>query len=266
VDASGYPCAVLRYRVANRTELPVAVSVCGTMPNDVGHGLDMVHTGNHNVFRQGKELQGIWMSSEEVPAASEFWGTMALATKSREEVTYRTAWLQDRRWGEAYLDFWDDLSADGRLTEREGVDEPYPVASLCVSFDLAPGESREITFILAWHYPNRQTWTPSGDGACACEGSACGDTIGNHYATRFADAWHAAEELARNLEDLEARTLCFVNAFLSSDLPLAIKEAALYNLSTLRTQTCFRTADGRFYAWEGTCDGRGCCHGSCTHV
>jgi uncharacterized protein (DUF608 family) len=43
-------------------------------------------------------------------------------------------------------------------------------------------------------------------------------------------------------------------------------EAALSNLSTLRTQTCFRTPDGRFYGWEGSCDGMGCCHGSCTHV
>ena len=45
-----------------------------------------------------------------------------------------------------------------------------------------------------------------------------------------------------------------------------MKEAALYNLSTLRTQTCFRTADGHFYGWEGCGDKSGCCHGSCTHV
>ncbi len=45
-----------------------------------------------------------------------------------------------------------------------------------------------------------------------------------------------------------------------------VKEAALFNLSTLRTQTCFRTEDGRFYAWEGCGDKEGCCWGSCTHV
>lgn len=52
----------------------------------------------------------------------------------------------------------------------------------------------------------------------------------------------------------------------SSDLPAVVKEAALYNLSTLRSQTCFRTEDGRFYGWEGCCDTAGCCLGSCTHV
>ena len=36
----------------------------------------------------------------------------------------------------------------------------------------------------------------------------------------------------------------------------AVKEAALNNISTLRTQTCFRTADGRFFAFEGSSTAR----------
>ena len=58
----------------------------------------------------------------------------------------------------------------------------------------------------------------------------------------------------------------FVRSFCESELPPVVKEAALYNLSTLRSQTCFRTEDGRFYGWEGCNDQRGCCLGSCTHV
>ncbi len=49
-------------------------------------------------------------------------------------------------------------------------------------------------------------------------------------------------------------------------MPDVVKEASLYNVSTLRTQTCFRTEDGRFYGWEGCSDQIGCCLGSCTHV
>jgi uncharacterized protein (DUF608 family) len=92
------------------------------------------------------------------------------------------------------------------------------------------------------------------------------ERVGNQYATRFPDAWAAAEHAAARLRDLESRTLAFVRAFCQSDLPAEVKEAALFNLSTLRSQTCFRTEDGRFYGWEGCHDGRGCCHGSCTHV
>ncbi|MBZ0289946.1 MAG: glycoside hydrolase family 116 protein, partial [Anaerolineae bacterium] len=51
-----------------------------------------------------------------------------------------------------------------------------------------------------------------------------------------------------------------------SDLPRVVKEAALFNLSTLRSQTTFQTADGYIYGWEGCDDTAGCCFGSCTHV
>jgi hypothetical protein len=43
-------------------------------------------------------------------------------------------------------------------------------------------------------------------------------------------------------------------------------DAATSTLSTLRTNTCFRTADGEFHGFEGCNDHQGCCHGSCTHV
>jgi hypothetical protein len=45
-----------------------------------------------------------------------------------------------------------------------------------------------------------------------------------------------------------------------------VREAALFNVANLRSQTCFRTADGRFFGFEGCHDQEGCCEGSCTHV
>jgi len=38
------------------------------------------------------------------------------------------------------------------------------------------------------------------------------------------------------------------------------------NLSTLRSTTSFRTADGEFHGFEGVDDKLGCCFGNCTHV
>ena len=99
-------------------------------------------------------------------------------------------------------------------------------------------------------------------GACA-NGAP---TIGNYYTTHYADAWDVAARTAAALPELEQQTLRFVNAFCASDLPDVVKEAALYNLSTLRSQTCFRTPDGRFWGWEGCHDHHGSCYGSCTHV
>ena len=68
------------------------------------------------------------------------------------------------------------------------------------------------------------------------------------------------------LPGLEAKTVTFIKDFLSSDIPAVIRESALFNLSTLRTQTCFRTVDGYFFGFEGSHEYQGCSLGSCTHV
>ncbi len=48
-------------------------------------------------------------------------------------------------------------------------------------------------------------------------------------------------------------------------MPPVVVESAIANLTVLRSNTCFRTADGRFHGFEG-CKERGCCFGTCTHV
>ena len=267
-NASGGPVAVLRYVITNKTNKQVAISVCGSMPNFIGidgSGTtkdwkgDIVAAGgraNRNQFRKGKNIQGIFMSSEGVAQRAEQWGTIALSTAADANVTYRTGWA-GQAWGSSILDFWDDFSKDGKLEERPATGEDTPMASLAVEFELPRRGTKEVTFLLSWHFPNRQTWTPKGNEQ---------DRIGNYYATKYADGWDVAEKLAASIAEHEQATVTFVRSFCDSDLPDVVKEAALFNISTLRTQTCFRTEDGKFFGWEGTSNTSGCCHGSCTHV
>lgn len=267
-DASGIPVAVLRYVLENKTDKSVTASVCGSMPNFIGMDGsgstkdwkgDLVIVGgkaNHNEFREGRNVRGIFMRSEGVVPRAPQWGTMALTTTAKTGVSYRTAWIQ-QGWGSSLLDFWDDFSADGKLDERDAAKEDTPMSSLAVSVELPPHETKKITFLLTWHFPNRQTWTPQGNEQ---------DRIGNYYTTQYDDAWDVAEKFVPELAGLERKTVQFVRTFCQSDLPQVVKEAALFNISTLRTQTCFRTEDGRFYGYEGCSDRRGCCYGSCTHV
>jgi len=261
VPRSSIPAAVLRFVLTNRTARPVAASVCGSLENFIGSdGAKGKPSRNVNRARSTRALQGIAMSSKGVDPQAEQWGTLALATTAKRGVTRRTAWA-NVSWGDTLLDFWDDFSDDGKLEPRRAGGVDAPTASLAVSLTVPPRASRTVTFLLAWHFPNRQTWTPSqGEGCCAA------NTIGNYYTTQYRDAWDVAVKTAAALARLEADTLTFVRSFCDSDLPPEVKEAALYNLSTLRTQTVFRTPDGRFYGWEGCSNAGGCCHGSCTHV
>jgi len=267
-DASGIPVAILRYVLRNKTNQPLQVSVCGVMPNFVGMDGsgqtkdwkgDLVAAGgkaNRNQYREGKGARGIFMDSEGVAERAEQWGSMALTTTTQGDVTHRVAWIPGG-WGSSGLDFWDDFSADGKLDPREPLKEDTPMVSLAVSVELPPKQAVPVVFLLTWHFPNRMTWTRKGNDE---------DRIGNYYTTQYKDAWDVAEKVAPQVGVLEDRTLRFVRAFCESGLPEVVKEAALFNLSTLRSQTCFRTEDGRFYGFEGSSNRGGCCHGSCTHV
>ena len=268
-DASGLPVALLRYVISNPGPSDVRISICGSLPNFIGSdgaeshpGSDRGPRANRNQWRQTEQLRGVFMDSEGVEPTDPAWGTIALTTTAREMVSGREHWTPERHWGEALLDFWEDFSENGDLSPREGHEEDLPVASVAVGTEIPAGQSRRITFLLSWHFPNRMTWTPCGEEE-ECEGP---DRIGNYYTEQFEDAWEAAEHFAENRDEMETKTVPFVKAFAQSDLPQAVKEAALFNLSTLRTQTCFRTPDGHFYGWEGCCDRAGCCYGSCTHV
>jgi non-lysosomal glucosylceramidase len=139
------------------------------------------------------------------------------------------------------------------LAENTTIDIPNkPTASIANSDMLPPNSKKTVRFLITWYFPNRTAWSS--------------ETLKNYYSTKYINAWDVALKTAPDLDLLEDKTIEFVNAFCKSDLPEVVKEAALFNISTLRTETCFRLSDGNFFAWEGCNDKDGCCFGTCTHV
>jgi non-lysosomal glucosylceramidase len=262
-NASGLPIAVLTYQITNTGNKPLTVSVCGSMHNFIGRDGSKTNKSwkgelepqgaqkNRNQFRQGNGFQGIYLYSDGVDKADPAWGTVALTTAEPRGVSYRTSSVSNA-WENALLDFWDDFSDDGRLTEKAASADEDPMASLAVQKKIEPNKTETFTFFLTWHFPNRFAWSR--------------ERVGNFYTTQYTDAWAVADKAIPLIPALEQKTIAFVNALLQSDYPPEVKEAALFNLSTLRSQTVFRTEDGRLFGWEGVMDDIGSCHGSCTHV
>lgn len=252
IDNSSIPMAVIDFELTNTTNKDIPFSVSGTMQNFIGEdGTEGKAVGNKNSFSKDQGVSGIIFSSEGVDKNVDQWGEMALVTTSKGSVTYRTAWLPEK-WGSSILDFWDDLSMDGKLENRIDSISNKPMASLAVSEILPAGAKKTIRFLITWYFPNRTAWASK--------------PLENYYATKYSGAWDIAAKTAPQLTQLENKTVEFVSAFCKSDIPLEVKEAALFNVSTLRTQTCFRLSDGNFFAWEGCGDKVGCCFGTCTHV
>jgi non-lysosomal glucosylceramidase len=247
-DRSGFPAVVLRYVVANTGSGPLDVSICGTGVNPGLDGASPCQAG-----RSGPGLEGLEWTTTGGDRGTAGAGALVLAALAdASEVSRRTRWPR-LPWGDMWIDFRNMLLDGGRLDEPASGGADSPVASLAVRRTIPAGGASVFTFIWAWHYPNRLDWRG-------------GVRVGNRYTVRFREAWDALEQLAAGLPALERDTVRFVRSFCNSPLPAAVKEAALFNLSTLASPTCFRTEDGHFFGWEGCNDTGGCCEGSCTHV
>ncbi|MGQ9573833.1 MAG: GH116 family glycosyl hydrolase [Thermoguttaceae bacterium] len=117
------------------------------------------------------------------------------------------------------------------------------VGALEKRVSLAGGQEARISFVIAWHFPNRPEH-------------------GNYYARRFKDAAGVVAYIARNFDRLAGQTRLWHDTWYDSTLPHWLLDRLFSTVSTLATGTCQWWANGRFWAWEGV----GCCHGTCAHV
>lgn len=140
--------------------------------------------------------------------------------------------------------------APATVTKDKLATQPFGtslIGSLSRRLSLAPGQSREVTFLLVWHFANlKLPKLPSG----------------RHYATRFASALAAAEYVAAHFDSLAKQTRLWRDTWYDSTLPYWFLDRTFANTSILASSTSYRLADGRFWGWEGV----GCCAGTCGHV
>jgi non-lysosomal glucosylceramidase len=265
-DASGLPCAVLKYTVRNPTKHPLDVSIAFSLENPVISSKEdpsstLLNEGRVNEIHEFGSLTAVQFRNERLSNDDEDFGTFALGVIAEKpnQVTVVRGWPAGRWWNSVLL-FWDDFRADGKL----GPESPTigHIGAVCQKQTIAPASEAAYTFLLGWHYPNR---TPARCGWYAPAGLEH-SVIGNWYATRFANAWDALKYTAEHLPTLEERTDKFLRAMRDTTLPSFVKEAATSNISTLTRQTFFRTADGNFYGFEGCNDHLGSCPGNSTSV
>jgi uncharacterized protein (DUF608 family) len=266
---SGIPVAIIRYHVENISDKPVRISIIGSLMNAIGYnGHGQIggpgggwFGGNLNSFRRDGRLVGLMMTSSKYPEDDPAFGSMALTSWWEDETTHTPRWSR-AGWFDELQQFWDDFTEDGRLEPLP--EEPSPegrtdVGSFGLLKTLLPGESAPLTFAISWYFPVRvNEWNR--------EEAVRGKPLRNFYATIFQDAWHVAKYTFENLERLESETRKFHRALFESTLPPYVLDAVSSQASIIRTNTCFRTDDGKFHAFEGCSEEVGCCPMNCTHV
>jgi non-lysosomal glucosylceramidase len=274
VEFSGLPIMIIRALLTNTSADEVDASLMFSVEDLVGHRLRSSRQPSRPVAstRESGGARGYLLGDDALDVQDEEWGTLAAAVLD-EDGWVGPTW-DVGKWNQGLLAMWEGYLSDGVPPAEEidadsigmsgvsGRDQSI-AATMGADRTIAPGETASVRFLLAWHFPNRRAWTWGWGGPAGGSGT---DIVGNAYANLYDDAWGVIEQVQDRVDEFRDRTATFVSAFLRSDLDPAVKEAALFNLSTLRSQTFFRTADGRPFGWEGCLDDVGSCLGSCTHV
>jgi non-lysosomal glucosylceramidase len=255
---SSIPCAIFQWTFANPTRRAFDCTLFANLTNLVGHPET---GGGVNEYRDDGRIRGIAFANARHPADSPLAGTMSLATAHRS-VTWLNRWMRTG-WFDALTDFWRQAST-GRLDDSVRPEPAEPgrpdTSSLGLLFRLAPGASRTLPIVVAWHRPVQEMYwaTPSPEGRLP--------RWKTHMATLWPDAWAAAADTLANLARLERETRRYDETLRSTTVPPFVLESLSATSSILKSPTCLRLPGGELWAWEGCHDRSGCCPGSCTHV
>ncbi|HOM73134.1 MAG TPA: GH116 family glycosyl-hydrolase, partial [Armatimonadota bacterium] len=208
---SGLPAIIFRFSLHNPCNVLLKASIAAALQNAAGYdGLGDIHGtsfsgygGNRNEVIRDNGCTLIVMDNPDLPEYSPTAGTMVLGTLS-DDATALAAW-------DDLQAFWTDFASDGVLANIE-TSKPSPRgktfnSALAVPVELAPGETRQITFIYTWHFPNhyvnwKQDWLGVADKKSLF-------WIGNAYCGWFGNAREVVDYVIYNFDRLVDETLLF---------------------------------------------------------
>ena len=277
-ENSGLPVVFWNFTLTNRGGERAAGMLVAALQNGVGRapGTQVAglrnegYGGNRNRRAAWGKAAGVQMDRAGQKKNDPATGEMFLGAVNEKHVETTLAWT-DRAALRGSL--------EAGVLPRVKTPKPSPPgetqnAALGVPYDLAPGASRSVTFLYAWRFPNRVTHWGQKLIFPDNEELPRDAWVGNAYCERFGSVREVVEYTARRARVLTRDTRRYVDTFYNSSLPAPLIDAAGSQASTLRTEICFRTADGYFYGFEGghgastkkhDC-AEGCCPMTCTHV
>lgn len=203
-------------------------------------------------------------------------------TSDAPEASVDCLWFRGG-WFDPLTMVWRNVERGNVVSQGPANDDANPSrgGSIYSPLSLAAGESKTITIRFSWYAPNSSLRYGLGEddkaareaAAACCGGEGCAppkpavtEKYKPWYATRFGSVDEVSDYWTSNYARLREGTQRFTDCFYDTTLPEEVVDAVASNLTILKSPTILRQEDGRIWAWEGCCDERGCCHGSCTHV
>jgi uncharacterized protein (DUF608 family) len=258
---SAIPCAIYTVTAKNTSSSPVAVDVLAAQRNAIGYAggkldaraygqnvNDVVRDGNATLLHMTQNTSGADMV------------LMTLADGASGVASFDST-------SSLYGTFSKNGACKGSKKAGPSAKGETVDGALSVPLELAPGETRSVTFALTWYFNTAKHGT--GKRTKGMEGEPASGPwahSGQKYTTWWPDAMGVAAYLQDNLGDLTARSRLYHDTLYASNLPRWLLDRLSSPLAVLRSQTCWWAEDGYFGAWEGSRPDMGSCVGNCTHV
>ena len=237
---SGLPVVVSVFQLTNPLEIPVTASVLACCVNVVGSW----NVSRYNRIDRRAGLIGLSCHRRRNHLRDARGGDMVLATAigsgpSDQDVTYLASWMyatQPFRGNheDRHLEAWRFFAADGRLPNDTASHEAMgeldePMGALAARLTLAPGSTREVTFIYSWFMPNH--------------------LYGHRYQQWFRSAWDVTSYVHARRTTLMNQTHAWHRTIRQSGLPEWLADG-LINTMSVYTAASWWTRDGRFAIYE----------------
>lgn len=259
---SSLPAAVVNVVVRNPQKYPLSVGVAFSWEDISGRGGSLLAGDQHGFSAASthrdaatSSVTGIQISSSHSTQdrAATFTGDYFIGTPIKGAVVTRSLAWNPRN---STIPWWNSFSRKLRLdkipaspgSSTGGAGSSGPMASsLCVSFNLAPRETRRIPFIVAWHTPKVVTLDSAGGDPSVEE---------MDYSERFDNALEVASYLSKKRRDLRALTEEWTEMVDRATVPQWLKSHVRNSLFPVHTNTVL-LKDKRFAVLESPADMRG---------
>ncbi len=222
----------------------------------------------------GSVENGFVLSQDCRPGHPEYKSDFAIFSTRQDTVVDHS--LFRGGWFDAKTVIWKDITECTLPNDPET--KGANGASLYVPIVLGPGEETTVPLLFSWYVPHSTIRAGLGETEelkklkAECQQSTgCCDDYSDFfyepwYSKRFAGIGEVTDYWQNNYQILKEKTESFSDCFYGQSLPDEVMEAVAANLTILKSTTVLRQRDGKLWAYEGSGDDFGCCHGSCTHV
>ena len=245
---SSIPCGIFEITVRNKGKRQVHVNLIATQRNAVSTDS---YGGNRNRIIRDKDGTFIHMTKDSDKKSKHLGDMLFLTTETSTSALCSWPSLES-----LFKDFSEDGMCTGTETNTVSAEGANLDAAITIDLSIPTGLTKKVTFLLAWHFPQRQSRWAGPDG----------NRLGPYYANHWNDALDVGRYCLNHLVRLSNSTKLYRQTLYESNLPKFVLDRLSSQVAILRSPTCFWNKDGYFGGFEGWRPGANFIEGNCLHV